>query len=304
MKKFTIIILILPLCFGLNAQDMINGGFEEIVPNSSNPYPEHWGSLHLINFSLCFFTPQTGVISTDSYSGEYSIKMETLNCGSEGLQEEGGYSIYHFLNGFPEAISVPYSERPDFLSFYFKFISQGGDSAKANLLLFNYDSVTPDLTSLERIDTVAIANVHITQTITEYTQFTVPIEYLSDEYPSYIHIRFRTGEDCELGGCHEGTTLWVDDVELSGGTLSTDNSVNADLNFSIFPNPSSEWFRIRSKNRSGIKAVSILDYLGREVKRWRAVQSKFSIDELPSGTYLVRIETSDGVSMKKLLKAN
>ena len=133
MKKFAIIILILPLCFGLKAQDVINGSFEEINLNASdpsNPYPEHWGSLHLINFSLCFFMPQTGMISTDSYSGEYSIKMETLNCGSEGPLEEGGYSIYHFLNGFPEAISVPYSERPDFFSFYSKFISQGGDSAK------------------------------------------------------------------------------------------------------------------------------------------------------------------------------
>jgi hypothetical protein len=307
MRRFLIAILVIVSPLILNGQQVLNGGFEDINPNVSNPsdpYPEHWGSFHLTSSSLCWAIPQTGVISTDSHSGEYCIKMETLDCFGDDLQEEGGYSIYHPLTGFPDAISVPYSERPDFFSFYYKFISQGGDSAKANVLLFNYDSITPELTPWERIDTVGYAEQYITETVTEYTQFIAPIEYVSVDFPSFINVIFRTGVDCEIEDCHTGTTLWVDDVDVSGGTLSTVDTEHWSRNISVYPNPTTDAFRIKAENGTEIESITISDYLGREIKTWPEPQDNYPVSELKQGTYFVTVHSEKGQIVKRLIKAN
>lgn len=150
---------------------MLNGGFEKINPNNFNPldpYLKHWGPSHWVIFlSPCFIVPQTGVISTDSHSGEYCIKMETLDCAEPGRREPWVYFINNPGAGSPDFYSNPYLKRPEFFSFYYKFISQGEDSARVLFDLFTYDSITLGLNSLERTDTVGYVERYVNETVAE-----------------------------------------------------------------------------------------------------------------------------------------
>ena len=311
MKKKLVLILLILGSGILNAQQIPNGGFEVIDPNEfdpDSPFPVGWQPLHFISFSFeCFPEPIQGVLSSDSHSGDYSIKMETVECSEPGnglVQRPGGYHTANPGTINAHTFANPYTERPELLSFYYKFLKQGNDSAYIEVMLFNYDSITPDISFIDRIDTVAFSFAYISESVDTYTQYNLPMEYLSESDPSFIAIRFRTGFNCSLFNCTEGTTLWVDDVTVSGGTVGTRNADAIHQQFSVYPNPSSDWFRIGSSSETPIKTVTLCDYQGREVKRWNGIQDLFVIDDLAQGSYLIRLETEKGIATKRLIKTD
>jgi len=71
--------------------------------------------------------------------------------------------------------------------------------------------------------------------------------------------------------------------------------------FSLFPNPTSSSFSIQSTY--SIESIEIYSVLGNLVKRFIAQSANYSVTELSSGMYLVKIKTHhNGVLTHKLLK--
>jgi len=174
--KYIIFIFLSAVSFPLMGQDSLNGSFED------------WG-YDPFSFPLCrswfwgiFNTPcgpynEVTEKTDDSFHGSWAIKMESQVCSSSsGLRLRTGRArttdTENPLATQPLGWSVEYSERPEELSFHYKFHQEGTDSAAVYLLLFNYDIDT------HTVDTIAITSDYIHEETTEYTELTLPIEYL------------------------------------------------------------------------------------------------------------------------------
>lgn len=102
-----------------------------------------------------------------------------------------------------------------------------------------------------------------------------------------------------------GNTTLIDNVRVEG-VLST-NTVNFDDNFSLYPNPARDSFRIRS-NTVNLKELEIFSVLGAKVKTITidANQQEIEVDikELSSGIYMIKLESELGTSVKKIIKSD
>lgn len=75
--------------------------------------------------------------------------------------------------------------------------------------------------------------------------------------------------------------------------------------FDVYPNPFSDRLYVKNNvNGNVLTTVSIMDVYGKEVKKIKALNSDGSIDlqELSNGYYMVRIESAEGVTIKKVAK--
>jgi hypothetical protein len=122
---------------------------------------------------------------------------------------------------------------------------------------------------------------------------------VSDSVPDYISILFATEDrPCNSNTCTLGTTLWIDDVDVSGGTLGVKEEENG-IPVKLYPNPATDFFKLGTYGV--IKEVTIHDYLGRRLKTYNGNREEYSIADLPPGTYLVRITTEEGPVLKRLV---
>lgn len=100
-----------------------------------------------------------------------------------------------------------------------------------------------------------------------------------------------------------GNSSYIDNIVITG-TLST-NTVEVDDYFVLFPNPVEDQFTIRSK-KVALQKIGMYNVLGREVLTIKTDQNQEIIQVntgiLPSGVYLVRLESELEVFYKKILK--
>ncbi len=101
--------------------------------------------------------------------------------------------------------------------------------------------------------------------------------------------------------------LCVMSLLTTGGCMSCDSipysmaGLNEDmLNFNLSPNPTNDLIKI--KGDYSIESVSIIDVTGSMIQSKEMISTKeleIAVDDLPNGIYLLRIETSEGTSLKR-----
>jgi hypothetical protein len=79
--------------------------------------------------------------------------------------------------------------------------------------------------------------------------------------------------------------------ENSGSTISA----------SIFPNPSNGAVNVVVRNHTGLLNVQVVSMSGQVVFNQYSDQNQFSIQSLAKGVYTVRVESEQGISVKKLV---
>ena len=72
--------------------------------------------------------------------------------------------------------------------------------------------------------------------------------------------------------------------------------------FSIYPNPSSELVSVISYNKNINFTVSIFDIFGKQVSKKFINPNQINISYLPSGQYIMKIESKEDTINEKLLK--
>ena len=105
--------------------------------------------------------------------------------------------------------------------------------------------------------------------------------------------------------CLNVQKAWV--VGDFGSILYTDNggitavaSMLSESKVSIFPNPSSSVIQLRSA--VPIRQVQISDAAGRMIRIVEHPLNTLTINDLPKGLYYLHIETSEGVSVQKIVR--
>jgi len=114
---------------------------------------------------------------------------------------------------------------------------------------------------------------------------------LSSYVGQNVYIAFRDDSNDEY-------IMLLDNIKItSTNTLATTDIVKKQTYFS--PNPTSDFINIKTDSK--INSVSVVDLTGRKVNV-KLDRDKVDVRSLPAGTYLINIETKDGVSTEKFIK--
>ncbi|MFK7784870.1 MAG: T9SS type A sorting domain-containing protein [Crocinitomicaceae bacterium] len=94
--------------------------------------------------------------------------------------------------------------------------------------------------------------------------------------------------------------IWFDKIAMtSGNSVGLTNLAGSELPIvKVYPNPSNEWVNLEI-DELHLESIVVLDMDGRVVIRPEAL--KFSVSDLPTGSYVIRILTSETTIIRKLV---
>ena len=107
-----------------------------------------------------------------------------------------------------------------------------------------------------------------------------------------------------LTGNTIGNVAGIDDWQVKFGNTATlavneQNNVKNVHKLSIFPNPTTDILNIKSDSK--INKVTVIDMTGRNMEV-KLENDMVNVQALPVGSYLINIETKDGISTEKFIK--
>lgn len=306
---------------GATAQNTIpNAGFETWQTRGNLLYrfdsPQGWLTaddvLYQLLSSSAALAPRLATKSGDKYAGSSAIQLAPkvalgYNIPSVLLLGDRFRVTLDDLNN-PASITditrsrgIPFTARPTQLSFWYKFAGESTDQAqvalalsKGNLkttgfLVGSGGSVSPNL---------------LTPGTTTYKQFTLPIAYSVADAPDSLRLGFIVGGNQTFSS---SATLTVDELVFSTITANANPAVAGAL--SVYPNPSSDGvFSLASLQNPGVAtaALSVTDALGKVVLQQAAAPTseangrQLDLRGKPAGVYLLRLNTAEGVVVRKL----
>jgi hypothetical protein len=145
-------------------------------------------------------------------------------------------------------------------------------------------------------------NIYRNENLLNSTPFS-ELEYRDEDLPNgeYLYQVSAVYDHCESKWI-EGVTVVIDYVGINDVQTSS---------YQIFPNPTKNEFRVLS-SKFNIQSIEIFDVMGRKVQSFEFnVQSSetrnfkpetLNISYMPSGVYFLRIQTENGVVMRKVVK--
>ena len=290
IKKITLLLL---SCSSLAvfSQAIPNSGFETWINNTELPQahelPQGWISGDMIN-SL-FNSAYTGISvtkSTQSYSGSFAVKMETvINSGDTvGGDIESYQSISDFTNIFSGGtVGFPYSIRSANLQGYYKFNSVGNDSAYIYIGMTKWNTTTGAREILVETEYIIGANA------SSYTLFNLPITYMNSESPDTVLILAGITGPGNLKS-HVGTTFYIDALSFTG----TDELYSDNKYVKLYPNPfsNSASINIDIAVKLNNASIRIFDISGKEVKTINNINKNLVIlekGEMTAGLYFYKL---------------
>jgi hypothetical protein len=286
MSKLIQLSLLVLLSMPVLAQ-IPNANFEEERPQ---PGIKNWGAIILLQFpNPCDSTmPTKGFyfLNDEPHSGKHALELNNGYCGdmhyagrAHLIESDTEYATF--------ATGVPYTGRPNYFTFFYKFI-QGGedlppgtDTAVARLVLSNLE---------EGVD-VGSATLYISRTTQGYEEAIIPIVYESSLPVTSAYIEFSniTGTSTAT----YGTRFLIDDIDLRNTISSVKENKGSAVHISCSPNPATNSITF-SSNDGARKTLTIYSIDGKQVHQ-TSLLHKVTVDcsKFSKGSYVYQV---DGVS--------
>lgn len=290
MKKTTKLIIALVLSAMSAFAQIPNNDFEDWTINAGIDYPVGWTTCNSAG------GPGYPVSkSTDHYPvgiGNYSIKMETnvsqiqaSNCG------HGFVKTALFLGDWGPAI--PITGHPNSFCGYYKFIPQNNDTMMITLYLFQSGTI------------VASAILTNSSAAPNWTSFNIPISsYVSADSAEIGFSAFYGNYGQSPYGPWGNSVMYVDNISFDNLITSVDDLKNVGSNFSLFPNPASNYITLNMEQTITPNAyVNVYNVLGKLVSSERLIQrnQKIDVSNLNNGIYFVETRSSQSTFVQRLL---
>lgn len=210
MKKIIVriafLLFILVFQSHIFAQNQIpNNDFEYWETISNYEEPVDWNTPNPFTASLGVITVSK---STDSYSGNYSAKLESKNIifvGTiPGFLTLGDFEVNIATQEYSITGGVPFTERPAQFTGNFKYSPNSGDQAMMAILLLKHNpGGNPD--------TIGYGAKIVTNSVSSWTEFTSDIIYFSGEEPDTMNILILSSAQLNPVA---GSKLFVDNLGL------------------------------------------------------------------------------------------
>lgn len=257
--------------------------------------------------------PTSSSVSADyANDGVNSLKVMGLDAATHALV--GAFSPVEPID--EDIITVSYDIYVAELSATASDFFVGAQSPSQALLTsrehFNYQGMisvvatNPDTAGLEDIDTGSTYEPGQWYNMTAVHTFSAgTIEYFLDGIPIFTGDAFGATniEQMTFLNDNYNSTAYMDNLQVVGG-LGIDQNAVAKL--SVYPNPANNFINISNPDNIQINFVNILDLNGRMVKQVKlnaVSEATVDISELATGTYMVKIVSDKGSSVKKIVKS-
>ncbi|PLX08141.1 MAG: hypothetical protein C0596_07530 [Marinilabiliales bacterium] len=173
------------------------------------PAGDWWDGL---NYLSVIGGPITFEKTTDSYNGEYALRLETKTWGEDltipGILASGYFDPEQPI-GENLIIGKPFTDKPLSLNGFLKYAPAENDTLVIFVALTKFDSN-------ENIrDTIATGEYTYSGLIETYSPFTVPIEYTESINPDSVHVILLASVSGKEMRGHTGSVLIVDELSFT-----------------------------------------------------------------------------------------
>ena len=110
-------------------------------------------------------------------------------------------------------------------------------------------------------------------------------------------------------GLNSQSVVKYDNIELSAlqnlPTYILSTSEQLSLKFNLFPNPATNVVNLTNSENMSVNQVTIYNIAGKEIKKQtfnNEMNIQLNVEDLASGTYMLHVETEQGMAVKKLMK--
>jgi hypothetical protein len=283
----TITLSLLAINLSIAQTTVPNGDFE----NWTDQYHiQYWDGL---NYDGGFINFHTFLRTDDAHSGNYAAQVQTINNSIigilPGIAFTGNIDFNPSTFEYTFKVGVPVQGRPSGLNGFFKYSPSGGDSLALVVGMFKWNQEENDL------DSIGGGFFFTSGTVNSYTGFTIPIQYFfPDLEADTMYVMMFSSLDAN----HAGSTLKVDDLTLSIGTIGIGEQQDSP-SILVFPNPSSGYLQVKYTGQYQQSRLVISDLMGR-IMLDRTFNTELHIDlpcEMADGIYFARIIQA-GITMK------
>jgi len=322
MSRITLLAVFFTVALHLNAQtqQFPDGGFEdcweEVTPWGKPKYWDFKESYFLTTLNELYglddeqgVAPLTAFRLTGSsvHDGQYSLQLvsKKMKIGTKDLFLPGATGTLRLIidteapNGGDCEMGKPFTSRPSKLIGYHKYTPVNGDSAAIEVQLKRGGNV------------IGGGKLPIKSTVANWSEFSVPITYFSNETPDTIIVIFAASANYDFTDINtlmeckgqENSTLCLDNIEFWYDS-GIKEMFSPAIKINVFPNPSKECVNIQlAKETNG--TVIIYDYLTRKVGEYTINGTQIDVDikNYAAGSYLINVvENGKVITTNRFMK--
>ena len=294
MKYFQLVWVAL-LCASLNVygQSIPNNGFETWNNPDGYNVPEGWSTFNELTTSLNIYTCMKGIPGSPGASYIKLISKSVPGFGVvPGMAVAGSVDLSQLnsMGGFA------YSNTPTALNGKWQYM--GGttsDIGYISVVLTKWDS------GMNMRDTIGEGMVDLDGMAMSWSNFSIPISYLSNESPDSCSIILSASGPNPVANSY----LYVDNLAFAGVTAVEEKL--SQLATEVFPNPITNELNLILPGDLSNESLDVFIYnqFGQIVRRLATVKSeiqRIDTSALSPGMYYLRIESSKGRSIHKITK--
>jgi hypothetical protein len=194
---------------------LAGGDFENWITQTQGevsfdkPAGDWWDGL---NYLSVIGGPITATKTDEAFEGNYAVRLETKLWGDE-LTIPGILASGYFDPSLPIGenlvIGKPYTKKPVAFNGFFKYLPADNDT------LVIFVALTKFNTSEMIRDTIARGEYTYSGTISNYTPFSITIDYAQNIIPDSIHVILLSSVSGKEMRGHAGSVLFVDDLSFT-----------------------------------------------------------------------------------------
>jgi len=142
------------------------------------------------------------------------------------------------------------------------------------------------------------------ESVPEWTNLDIPIEWEGTQSPDSMLILVKSsyGTTNALGGAVANSTIWIDDLKLTGLDVVTGIPGPVDVDLKVFPNPFDEHLQINTRS-DGVYDATIYNLQGKVLTGGKiSAYSNIPTTFLKPGLYLLDIRAEGFVRRFKVIK--
>ncbi len=308
--KQLILIVIFACFFSLAVypqQQLQNPGFEEWEEvGTPIEEPLNWSSIKTSDNELLNpNAPKVCEPSNDAHSGNYSlhlfnVKVAVFNVIASGLITTGRVHAevnpdlgYVFTDATDAKWHMPFTGKPDSITGWYMSTPAAGDFARIQLHLHEGNDSIPS-----NGDNV-IGEVEYDfpeQAVTNWTRFSVPINYLKAGTPQYVLLSFTSGNGVDA---LEGSEAWFDDIEFIYNGSSVDELSLSKFRTFYRNNTLTVSMANSEINNYNIRVTDIMGRVVLAEDNITAKENQFQLDET-AGVYVVSLQHQGSQVSRKI----
>ena len=248
-----------------------NPGFEDWTTTDTYQDPDGWSTTNSLTNLVGVVLTSKATLPAEVHSGNAALKSETHFVGAPVSQNVPGLVTTGTLQFTTQTIDggTPYTSRPDSIGGWYRYAGVDGDSAYITFFLFSFFR-----------DTVGRAIFKGGNTEGAWRWFSAPLVYELPSNPFTAYFIIAPGP---RNNAHEGSTLWLDDMEILFSTGLEEEDAAAKLG--IYPNPASNRLVVEKAFNEEV-LLTVSDLAGQAVVTCPVTEQRHELQlTLPSGMY-------------------